>query len=184
MKRAILVHGWDGSPDEDWFPWAQKEFQNRGWEVISPRMPDSESPRIESWLKELNKMAADYDEETLFIGHSIGCQAIMRFLENQNKKAKGAIFVAGWFNLVNLEDEEAEAIAKPWIETPINTIKVRENLGFSIILLGDNDLWVPLAETQSAFEQKLGSKVIVVPNAGHFTSDDGYTELPDLLKLI
>jgi hypothetical protein len=33
-KRAILVHGWGGSPEEGWRPWLKKEFTKKGWEKV------------------------------------------------------------------------------------------------------------------------------------------------------
>lgn len=30
MKRVIIVHGWDGYPEEGWFPWFKKELEEKG----------------------------------------------------------------------------------------------------------------------------------------------------------
>ncbi len=180
--KVILVHGWGGSPEADWFPWAVDQLKKDGHEVMAPEMPNTDEPSIEEWVPYLESIVKDYDEGALFIGHSIGCQTIMRFLEKQDKKARGAIFVAGWFNLTNLEDEESEAIAKPWIETPINTARVRENLGTSIAILSENDPFVPFEETKKDFEEKLGSKVVIIPDGGHITTDDGFGQFPLLIE--
>jgi uncharacterized protein len=184
MKRIVLVHGWDGSPEADWFPWVIDTLKSKGYEVLAPYMPNPEVPDIDAWVTYLANEVKVYDENTIFVGHSIGCQTIMRYFEHQNTKAKGAIFVAGWFNLVNLENEDSEKIAEPWIKTPINTGKVKDNLGSTVAILGDNDQWVPLEETRKAFEDLLDSKVIVIPNGGHITEDDGYGEFPELIKQI
>lgn len=183
MKKVILVHGWDGSPEKDWFPWIIGELKNKGFEVVAPYMPDPEHPHISTWVEYLANVIKEYDKETIFVGHSIGCQTIMRYFEFQNTKAKAAIFVAGWFNLMNMSKYEEE-IAKPCIETPINYEKVKNCLSSIKVVLGVNDKWVNLEETKKQFEQKLSAEIITVHNAGHFTTDDGYLEFPYLIEQI
>jgi len=29
MKRALLLHGWAGSSDNHWFPWAKEELEKK-----------------------------------------------------------------------------------------------------------------------------------------------------------
>lgn len=182
MKTIYLVHGWDGSTTADWLGWAIKTFSDKGYKVIAPDMPDTGNPKIEVWVDYLKSIVSSLDKDTYFIGHSIGCQAIMRFLETVDTKIGGAIFVAGWFNLINLEGPEAEEIAKPWIETFIDTERVKENLSYSVVILGDNDLWVPYEETKKDFETRLGAEVLTLEGAGHITSDDGFGPFPKLME--
>ncbi len=118
-KRIIIVHGWGGSPIADWIGWAAEVFREKGYEVIAPEMPDTDAPAIEKWMERLRFVVGIVDENTYFIGHSIGCQSVMRFLETSDAIVGGAIFVAGWFDLTN-QDEEEKMIAKPWLETPID----------------------------------------------------------------
>lgn len=181
-KRVIIVHGWEGSPTSDWIGWATEAFREKGYEVIAPEMPDTDSPVIEKWVEYLKSVAGAVDESTYFIGHSIGCQTVMRFLEIVGVKAGGAIFVAGWFDLTNQSEEEVE-IAKPWITTPIDYKKVKDNLTKSIVILSDNDPYVPYEETKKNFETRLGSEVVTVPGAGHITSDDGFGPFPQLVEI-
>lgn len=182
-KRIIIVHGWEGSPTGDWVEWAAEEFRGKGYEVITPEMPDTDNPVIDKWIGHLKSVAGVADEHTYFIGHSVGCQTIMRFLETVDAKVGGAIFVAGWFDLENLESKEAEEIIKPWIQTPIGYAKVRACLARSVVVLGDNDPWVPYEETKKDFETRLGSEVVTIPGAGHMTSSDGFSTFPQLINI-
>ncbi len=184
MRKVILVHGWDGSPEKDWFPWVTGQLKSKGYDVIVPSMPNPESPEIDAWVTYLANEVKEYDQETVFVGHSIGCQTIMRYFEKQTTKAKAGIFVAGWFNLTNISDWE-QAIAKPWIETNINYEKVKNGFLKPIkVILGDNDKLVPYQETAQQFKEKLNAEIIMVPNAGHFNPSDGYNEFPKLIELI
>lgn len=44
-KRVFIVHGWDGYPEEGWFPWLERELEARGFEVHVPALPDASTPR-------------------------------------------------------------------------------------------------------------------------------------------
>lgn len=166
----------------DWIGWATEAFREKGCEVIVPEMPDTNNPVIEKWVEHLRSIVDVADENTYFIGHSIGCQTIVRFLELSNTKTRGAIFVAGWFDLTNQEEEERE-IAKPWIETPIDYAKVKANLAKSVVVLSDNDPYVPYAETKKNFEARLGSEVVTIAGVGHLTASDGFGPFPQLLEI-
>jgi uncharacterized protein len=98
-KRVFIVHGWDGYPEEGWFPWLKGELEAREFEVFVPQLPDPGNPRIYKWVPKLKEVVGDADEETYFVGHSMGCQTIARFLENlpQDLKVGGAVFIAGFF---------------------------------------------------------------------------------------
>lgn len=186
MKKAILVHGWEGDPENNWFPWLKKELINRGYEVVVPELPDSDHPKIETWLKTLTEAASEVDEETIFIGHSLGCQTILRYLEKlpSDKKVGTVICVAGFFALVNLEGPEQEALAKPWLEMPIDTDKVKTIANKIVLILSDDDQWVKVDPNQRMFEEKLGAQVVVEHGQGHFDDDHFITQLPRILDFI
>lgn len=183
MKRVYLIHRWDGQPQSDWYPWLKKELESRSIEVIVPAMPESETPMIEKWVDHLKSIVLP-DQNAFFVGHSIGCQAIMRYLcANPGHKFGGAVFVAGWFYLNNLESQEIENIAKPWLETPIDLAAVRSSLKYLNVILSSNDPYNCLRDNKSQFE--LGLKVDgikIIDGMGHFTEDDGVTEIASILE--
>jgi len=182
QRRVFIIHGWDGHPGEGWLLWLENELKNRGWKVVAPQMPNTEIPKIEEWVPFLSGLVKDPDENTFFIGHSIGCQTIMRYLESlDNKKVGGAVFVAGWFDLIGLETEEEKRIAKPWIEKPINFEKIKNTTDNFLAILSDNDPAVELSKNKKMFEEKLGAKVVVEKNQGHFDENE---EMPKVLNFL
>jgi hypothetical protein len=180
MTKAIIVHGWDGSPEDALNQWLKKELEKKGWEVQIPEMPDPEEPTIEEWVNKLYDYSID--ENTYFIGHSIGCQAIMRYLDRVDGKIGGLIFIAPWTHLNGLEKEQgAEEIAAPWLESAIDFDRVKEKTNKIVCIFSDDDYHVPLSEKE-VFELMLDAETVVLKKKGHFTKEDGVKELPIVLE--
>jgi predicted alpha/beta hydrolase family esterase len=185
MKRVFIIHGWEGHPREGWFPWLKKELEERGFKVFVPAMPETGAPKIKPWVSHISELVGDADEDTYFVSHSIGCQAVMRFLEGlpEGKKVGGVVLVAGWFVLDPKESEEEKKIAKPWLETPIDfeMIKMRTKNIYSVF--SDDDDVIP-PENKELIEKNLGAKTFLEHGKGHFSGGDNITELPVVLNLI
>jgi len=182
MKRVFIIHGWSGSSEGDWIPWLKAELEKLGHEVITPDMPNTDHPVIAAWISSLAEAVGVPDDNTYFIGHSIGCQTILRYLETIQNKVGGALFVAPWFKLTNLDNDDPK-IAKPWEDTPIDFEKIKNVLPKSITLLSDDDPYVPLDETRNIFKEHLGAETVVIRGAGHITATDGFKELSEALHL-
>lgn len=187
-KRVFIIHGWDGYPEEGWFPWLKKELEMRGFEVFVPKMPDAEKPRIYNWVPKLTELVGMAIENTYFVGHSMGCQTIVRYLETlqENVKVGGAVFVAGFFkHLTDEDDIDTQETRKHWLETPINFEKIKSHLPKSIAIFSDNDPFVPL-DNQDDFRNRLGSKIIIDESKkGHFSGpNDRVIELPVVLESV
>lgn len=183
--RVIVVHGWDGYPEEGWFPWLKRELEKRKFEVKTPQLPDPDKPMMQKWIPALTKVVGVLDEETFFVGHSMGCQAIARYLESlkSNVKVGGAVFVAGFFKrLTNLEDEsDVQEIAKHWLTAPLNFQKIKKHLNRSVAIFSDDDPYVPL-DNQDDFRNKLGSEIIIEHKQGHFSGSTGTLKVPSVLE--
>lgn len=191
-KRIFLIHGWGGSPEKDWFPWFVRMTRDPrpatrdSYECLVPSMPDTDHPVIESWVNHLKQLVRTLRPTDIFVGHSIGCQTILRYLEKlpEGHKADKVILVAPWLTLTNLENEEAWNIARPWLHTLIDLRRVPEKANSYTLLFSDNDPFVPLEENKRLFEKWIHPNIKVFHNRGHFTAEDGVTEMPELIKLL
>lgn len=184
MKKIILVHGWGGTPDNGWFPWLRRKLEEKGFEVVVPQLPGTDRPHISTWVPALASTVGVSDKDTYFVGHSMGCQTIVRYLEtlSEDQEVGGAIFVAGFFKpLKGLETDDESRIDREWAETDINFDKVRQGLKKSVALFSDNDPYVPVANAD-IFKEKLGSEIIIQKNQNHFNEGSGFTELPIVLE--
>jgi len=185
MKRVFIIHGWDGYPEEGWFPWLKAELIARGYEVQVPQMPNADNPRMETWIPAIAATVGQADLDTYFVGHSMGCKAIAGYLQTLTSGIKigGAVFVAGFFKqLTNLEDDDAvRATAKICLDYPVDLAKVKSHLPKSIAIFSDNDPYVPL-DNKDEFKKKLGSEIIIEHQQGHFSGSTGTVKLPVALN--
>jgi predicted alpha/beta hydrolase family esterase len=156
-------------------------LEANGFNVHSPAMPDTQNPVIENWVAHLSDIVGTPTQNDYFIGFSLGCQVILRYLESrpENTKAKGVFFMAGFIHLINLSSEERSAL-KQWLETPIDLSKAKNRCDKFVAVFSDNDPIVPLSD-MDIFEKELGAKIIIKKDKGHF---DNEPTVPYLFKEI
>lgn len=188
MKKVYIIHGWDGSPDEPLFLWFDKNLTDKGYEVKRLSMPDPKVPVIEKWIGKLREEITP-DENTILVGHSVGCQAVMRYLETQDESIRiaGILLLAPWMHLdqttIEEEGEEVVEIARPWMEIPINFEKVKNISPKITAIFSDNDVFVPVSE-EKFFADKLDAKTIMEHEKGHLGPADNISELQSALDSI
>lgn len=180
-KRIILIHGWEGYPEEGWRPWLRKELESRGFQVINPAMPDTATPTMERWIPFLTQVIGNPDRSTYLVGHSLGCITILRYLESlkNDQLAGGAILVAGFGQ--DLEYDGYKGELSSFFKTPVDWEKVKEHCQKIVAIHSTDDPWVPIKHNK-LFQDKLGAKSIIQENMKHFSGDDGITELPVVLS--
>lgn len=173
QKRAIIIHGWEGSPEGCWIPWLKKQLEEQGLEVITPTMPDADNPKMDNWLSHLTKAVGEVSKNDYFIGHSLGCITILRFIESlkQDQKIGGVVLVAGFCSDLGY-DELAS-----FFQTKINWEKIKTHCNNFTAIHSDNDEDVSLHYSE-LFKEKLGAEKIIEHNKGHFSDDAGIKELP------
>lgn len=181
-KLFHIIHRWYGNSECDWIPWLRAELEKRNIGTIAYNMPDTNRPKMNEWVSFISRAVENPNEETYFIGHSIGCQAIIRYMSGlpEGVVVGGAVLVAPWVKVVNLEEGEDE-IAKPWSETPIDWGNVKRHAKRFTILYSDNDMWVTKSEAKS-IGNNLNAKLVLDKNKGHFTEEDNVIQLPSVLE--
>jgi len=184
QPRVFIVHCWGGSPDQFWYPWLAKYLTAAGFLVCNLAMPDTENPQIDPWVQKLKGAVGCVRPSDLFVGHSIGCQTIMRVLKKQLNTCLGIIMVAAWLQLKGL-DEEEQKVVQPWVEPAFDPKIVANRTRRWGVLLSDNDEWVDSAyhteAFKSAFEGRLSLQIL--EGRGHF-DDANSKEFPEIVKML
>ena len=184
VKRVFIVPGWNETPNDAWIPWLVKEAGKSGIHAMAVFMPNPNEPYIDSWVYHLNSIITSPDSETFFVGHSMGCQAILRYMEqlDHNVKVGGVIMVAPWVHLnqAAFDNENDIEVARPWLETPIEWDVVKKHTENFEAIFSDNDPYVPIADYK-IFREKLNANTVVENRKGHYDSHSNTLKLPRVL---
>lgn len=187
MKRAFLIHGREGYPEEGWMPWLKQELEKKGFEVFVPAMPDTATPTMDKWVPFLAEVVGKPDENCYFVGHSLGCITILRYLETlkEGENVGGAVLVAGFGH--DLEYVGYKGELSSFFRTLADWERVKKHCDKFVAIHSDDDPWVPLKHN-NLFRDKLGAKTIVEHNMKHFSGNDGIMKLPvalnEMLKML
>ena len=183
MKRVFIIHGYTGYPDKNWFPWLRAESEKLGMEVTVLAMPNTNLPVLEEWLTYLHQTISKPDEETYLIGHSLGCPAILRYLESldDGEAIGGVVLVAGFAEpLLGLPQLDSFT-AGIWDDE-----KIKSHAKQIVIINSDDDEAVPFLNGEHV-RDRFDAELITVHGMGHINEKAGVTEAPfvlDKLKIM
>ncbi len=89
----VILHGYTGRADKNFIPSLKKELEEAGFKVQSPQLPNTDDPKeIEQVSYVLENV--DFDENTILVGHSLGCAVAMKVVEKLEHNIKKMILVA------------------------------------------------------------------------------------------
>ena len=139
-------------------------------------MPNPTAPNAEEWLEFLKK-EIHMDDQTVLIGHSVGCVAVLTYLANTGAKALGTILVSGF-------DEPLKRL--PQLDPFITLYKAQPSIApleNSYVFAALDDQSVPYQMIDD-LSRHLDSVLIRYPHGGHFKEEDGYDTFPALLHKV
>ncbi len=176
-KRVFLIHGLRGSPNGGYLPWLKFNLEEQGYSVSSLAMPDPANPKMGAWVGKLSSAVGKPDRDCYFVGHSLGCITILRYLETLKKgeKVGGAVLVAGFSN------DLGYAELGSFFQKQIDWKGIISHCSNFVCLNSDNDDLVPI-EQADLFREKLGAE-IVVKQLGHFDVDELQDALFAVLRI-
>ncbi|EKE15104.1 MAG: hypothetical protein ACD_12C00146G0004 [uncultured bacterium] len=188
MRNIFIIHGSNGSPQENWFPWLKKELEKLGHRVFVPqfqvpKIPAPGGHKLNLWLKEFEKYKKYLNKDTVIIAHSRGCTFTLQLLPTIGIKIKG-LFLVGppidydqWRPDVYIEYDSFQARPYLW--------KRIRQLANHIEVFQSTDDVIPISEGQFIADN-LHAKINIIKNAGHFNTYTykKFVKFPLLLKKI
>ncbi len=189
MRNIFIIHGSYGNPQENWFPWLKDELEKLGTRVFVPQFPIPKTQdsaysghSLYKWLKTFDKYRKYVNDKTIIIAHSRGCIFSYHLLPTFDTPITGLFLVAPWMRF--------HWYPKGWKKTdsfhkkPFMWNKIRKNAAYIEICQSTNDD-TPVSEGKE-IAKKLGAKLVVVKNAGHFSAsyDNKFKKFPLLLENI
>ena len=178
MQNVFIIHGVSGSPDENWFPWLKSELEKLECNVIIPQFPTPGDHSLKAWMKVLYDYEDFINENTIFVGHSLGVAFILHVLEKH--KAKAAFFVEGF---IGKQDNKYGQYTKFMADQVFYWKIIKNNCNKFYIFQSDNDVFVPIEKGQE-LQNNLNGEYFLIKNGGHLNEEAGYKEFELLLENI
>lgn len=178
IYNIFVVHGYTANADSNWFPDLKKNLESENIRVHIFNMPHSMSPKEKEWLDFLQCQIGELREKSIFIGHSLGCITILRYLEKLNIQNVESLYLVSGFSEESPIAEISEFV-KESIDYPkfINSIKQRY-----VISAKDDDI-IPYLNSEKLAE-RLEAQFILLDKGKHFIDRDGFNKFPLLIKLV
>lgn len=181
MKNILILHGTQGSPRGNWFQWLRRELQKRKYKVWVPKLPNPGKPRISKNVKYVSANKRwNFNAQSILVGHSSAPLTILGIL---NELPEGTV-VDKCILVAPLTKSDWEPNSELF-DYDFDFKKIRTKAKHFIIIHSDTDPYTPLDQPKD-LAKKLGAKLIIKKNEGHFNLEKGpqYKKFPFLLDLI
>lgn len=183
MKNALILHGTDGYPTENWFDWLRIELEKQKYKVWVPQLPDCDRPNIEKYNKFIfSNKEWEFNTESIIVGHYSGAVAILGLLQAlPDETIVDTCYLVGAFKY-NLDWDALDDL----FLKPFDFEKIKRKANKFVFIHSDNDPYCPLDHAQY-LREKLNGTLILLRDQKHFsigTAGEQYKEFPFLLDLI
>lgn len=176
--RIVVAHGYLADPTRHWFPWLVEHYGADTVSVVA--LPDAEHPDLETWVHTASAAIGEVDEQTVLVGHSLGCVTLLHVLNRRVDpwRLGGLVLVAGFVDpLPNLPALD------PFTAEPLDLHRIARDAAVRHVLRSDDDDVVDGTLTER-MATLLDAPVTVVPGAGHFVDRQGVRSIPALLPIL
>ncbi|HSW99622.1 MAG TPA: alpha/beta hydrolase [Patescibacteria group bacterium] len=162
MKKAIIFHGTDETPDTYWYKWLAGKLEERGYTTEIPAYPEINHEDISTFLPKVLKNHV-FSEDTVLVGHSAGGPLLLSILEHIDAVIPQAILVAGYAR------EKPGRGKGPIIQESYDWKRIKNHVKDIYFVNSINDPWgCDDKQGRIMFEHLGGTQII--RDEGHFGS--------------
>lgn len=147
----LILHGFTGRVDKNFIPWLKQELEDRGFDVQTPQMPNTDTPSESEQVSYVLENCS-INEQTIIVGHSLGCVVGMKVVERLDHPVAGLVLVAS-----AVEPEFRTQAHRAYFDTftwKYDYEKIRQQAGYRIILSDTLE-----KDARGSYLQYLGGKI-------------------------
>lgn len=181
MRKAVILHGTNGSPHENWFPWLKKELKAKGYQVWVPDLPGKNRPNGQIYNDFL--LNADWDfTHNLVIGHSSGAVSVLNLLmDGRFPKIKTAVMVSAWHDsakaTLRYGGLSSELFKDLFPKEGFDFDLINQKTDNALFVHSDNDPYCPLDQAEWLAKQ-MKCDLVTIHDGDHLGSK--FPEFPQL----
>lgn len=179
-KRAVILHGTGGSPEENWFPWLKAWLENHNYEAWVPELPNNQTPDRAVYNDFLFGSGWDFTDN-LIVGHSSGAVSVLNLLQDDRcPNINTGVLVGSWAHMEGT-DLDRDQFINLFPPKGFDFDRIKSNSNKLLFLHGDDDPLCPLDQATWLADQT-DSEIIIIPNGKHLGSD--FPEFPQLTEAL
>lgn len=178
--NVVMLHGFTGKPENNFFPWVKKQLSALQVEVDVPALPKTDNPNIPEQIQFVEEHC-HFTEQTTLLGLSLGTVVALKVVEKQKKPIQHLILTAGFASPRFKDHQRPFEDSFNW---KFDWKKIKSNTQCITLLHDIND--PAISDQQIAeLEEKLGVTAIrVAAKSPHFDADQEPDVLSTLLKSV
>jgi len=176
--NIYVVHGYTANSQANWYPDLKNHLESENITVHVFDMPNSHAPVEKEWLDFLEANITNFNDKSIFIGHSLGCVAILRFLEDKSTDNIESLFLVSGF----VEDSPILELSE-FVKSKIDYSKFIKTIKNRVVISAKDDDIVPYRYSEILAE-RLNARFKLLEFGKHFIGRDGFTTFPYLINLI
>ncbi|MDG1435863.1 MAG: alpha/beta hydrolase [Saprospiraceae bacterium] len=166
------IPGLRNSGNDHWQTLWEKQYPSN---FIRINQENWTQPNCENWINQIEKILSQHDlENSILIGHSVGCAAIVNWCKKFQHKIKGALLVA---------PSDVERGDFPTYITGFIPLHL-EPLQFPTIVVASTNDQVIDFERAEFFADIWGSELVTIQNGGHLEKNIGTNNWESGIKLL
>ena len=187
MKKALILHWWEWTSESHWFLWLAKQLELQWYETIVPDLPGTEFPVLEEQVDFLDQFSLGQGD--LIVGHSLGCQVWLKYIEEQKLNNIKVIFVAPSYNYLadELGDDrlgDAFVCMSNAFNTENNFRQINKLWNSYVVMLSDDDPYINSFNAKQFYGQLDKNSFVDFSKKWHFGVDSWVIEFPELLQYL
>lgn len=185
MKNIFLIHSLNGNTIDSFAGSVENFCKENNIAYYYPVFPIRAEASPESWGKILDEYREKglLNKDSLVITHSIGTKFIPKYLVKHNLSIDTFVSVAGFVDYSGTRTDYIVDVMKVFKISDEEFSKCHELIKNRFSIYSDNDKNSPV-EKCIKYAEKLDARKVVVKGAGHFTKEDGVTEIKELNEIM
>jgi len=174
--QVLICHAYNTLPTENWYMWLAAALCRRGYDAKVLEFPNPRAPSEREWVECIKR--AHTANPLMLIGHSLGCRAILAYLNQYGVAAKRVVLIACpvfWEGVI-----ETRPPLKAYVEgmRSLNFERIKALVEHFDIFHDTIDDLLPMKNVEH-LKEILGENAIV-----HISNNYGHFDVPEIPELL
>ncbi|MCL4406021.1 MAG: alpha/beta fold hydrolase [Patescibacteria group bacterium] len=180
MRTVIFIHGYNASPEINWYPEMRRELDKLRVPYRMPALPGGDNPKSREWLRIIDETVKSVKGDVVLVGHSLGTRAALLYLDQSKKPVKGVLLVAPFDN--NIANAGRRGFGySDFFEYPLNIGEIKKLSPKFVVMHSHDDQRIPFGQGKR-IAKELGADFVAYDGKHHFARPESFADVFAQLK--